>query len=335
MKINPKVVDLYHWDVIPGWDPFVSAGIVGVIHKASQGAHDSDPAYSQRRSAASAKGLLWGAYHFNGLGTGKAQAAFFLQCAKPDSRTLLALDFEDVQEWNMSLATAVEFLEAVHDATGQWPVLYSGNRIKETIVHATAAQLQVLRQCRLWLAQYGAEPKLVDANGKALPWSTPFLWQYTGDGAGPKPNTVPGVHGPLDLNSFAGTDDELRASWVQPNAGAAASAISTPAVKGTNMAATTTTATATPTPTGAILNEIQAGLNIAKEDVPILSTVVGLVPGLGGLSTIAQYAGAAITLISNAIALIQQEEGKSLQQALADVANHLTPGQPNSSTLTS
>jgi hypothetical protein len=102
MKINPKVIDIYHLDAndARGGDgaDFAKAhalGIRGVIHKATQGVGITDRLYAPRRKAAVDAGMLWGAYHFN-TGEGvAAQVKHFLAAAEPDAGTLMALDFEE------------------------------------------------------------------------------------------------------------------------------------------------------------------------------------------------------------------------------------------------
>jgi hypothetical protein len=58
---------------------------------------------------------------------------------------------------------------------------------------------------------------MLDADGHALPWAQPTLWQFTGDGIGPAPHTLPGiVTKGIDINSFDGTRDDLVAAWSAP-----------------------------------------------------------------------------------------------------------------------
>ena len=218
MKVNPKVVDLYHGDTgsLKGgaidWAALKGAGIVGVIHKASQGTTDIDPQYAARRKAATAAGLLWGAYHFGTSADGGQQAKHFLSAAQPDKDTLVAIDFEDFVS-EMTLAGLQAFIEGIHTALGRFPVLYSGNLIKEKIAGRSQESKMFFAQCRFWLAQYGSTPRLIDSDNVALPWKDAWLWQFTGDGAGPQPHTIPGLHGDIDISSFNGTDEELATQW--------------------------------------------------------------------------------------------------------------------------
>ncbi len=225
MNINPKVVDLYHLNAnnAHGGDgaDFHAAyawGIRGVIHKASQTTADS--LYAVRRPKALAAGLLWGGYHFNTGEPVARQVEHFLDVAKPDRNTVLALDWEDENgHRRMHLAQARQFMELVDAAlekVGQKPdscVLYSGNVVKEEIAHADEETRAFFGAHRLWLAQYAAAPTMTDYNHHPLPWQKPWLWQYTGDGVGPTPRNVPGIGSQVDINSFAGSDEELKAQW--------------------------------------------------------------------------------------------------------------------------
>jgi lysozyme len=213
MIICPKVIDIYHGDTVTSFARAYAFGIRGVIHKATQGRAIEDPAYAARRRQALAAGMLWGAYHFNSGEDVPGQVRNFLAAAQPDAKTLLALDFEDNPHSNMSLAQARQWLELVAAATGRYPWIYSGNRIKETIAGAAAADRAFFGRHKLWLAQYSSTPRLLDIDGKPLPWSKATLWQYTGDGVGPRPHAVPGIQDRMDINSYDGTDEQLEDDW--------------------------------------------------------------------------------------------------------------------------
>jgi lysozyme len=207
MKIVPKVVDIYHGDRVTDFKSAYTFGIRGVIHKATEGAAIVDPAYAQRRKMAAAAGLLWGAYHFIRPANIKHQAMRFMDEARPDAQTLMALDHEDL---DVSLGAARQFIETAESELGRKLVLYSGFLIKEQIVKATADDIAFFAGRRLWLCQYTApgEPPSWPKS-----WSKPWLWQYTGDGAGPTPHAVPGLQDKMDINAFDGGDDELAEEW--------------------------------------------------------------------------------------------------------------------------
>jgi len=66
--IKNVIVDLSHWNQSVDFKLAKEDGILGVIHKATQGLQYVDPTYEERQKAAEEVNLLWGAYHF---GTGK------------------------------------------------------------------------------------------------------------------------------------------------------------------------------------------------------------------------------------------------------------------------
>ena len=214
MAINPKVIDIYHGDgVAPGG--FVQArafGILGVIHKASEGSATSDETYARRRTMAKDAGLLWGAYHFIRPVDTSKQVDLFLRTSQPDQDTLLALDYEVD---SVGLDQARDFIEQVESRVGRSVVLYSGNTIKEKLGNRIDPWWGAHR---LWLAQYGSNPRVPPS------WAKAWLWQYTGDGQGLPPHQVPGIQGDggIDISHWDGMDDELRAQWAGVAAVAAA-----------------------------------------------------------------------------------------------------------------
>lgn len=229
MPLNPVVADVNHNNPVD-FAKFAAAGGVGVIHKATQGTF-VDKAYGARREQACAAGLEWGAYDFNTGDPVKDQVARFIQTAQPDFKTSLWLDFEDNRASQMSLLQAREFLDRVDQILGRPCGIYSGNRAKDLLEHAGTEILDFFAAHPLWLCQYklvhgdidlAALDKIVTVP-KAWAGKGWFLLQYTGDGIGPQPHTMPGLEAGADLNVFDGTPDELRAAWSLAPAPAVAS----------------------------------------------------------------------------------------------------------------
>ena len=220
--IKPVVADMAHFNPV-NFTEIKAAGIVGVIHKATQGVGVTDHQYAARRPVAEAAGLLWGAYSFATGDDPAANAKHFLAVARPDAKTLLCLDFEDNPHSPMSGQQAYDFMRAVEDATSRLCWIYGGNRVREHITplcEKSSALADYFKARPLWLCQYKTGlPAGIDlAELKKHirvpgPWHDWTLLQYTGDGVGPLPHTVPGLEKGADLNAFDGTDDALRAVW--------------------------------------------------------------------------------------------------------------------------
>lgn len=201
----PPVIDLYHGDVVTSFADARTAGVRGIIHKATTGASGRDDLYHERRRAATDAGLLWGAYHWGTAAPAAQQVDNFLKWAAPDEGTLVALDLERTNGNQMTLERAREFLSGIEDRLGRKAVLYSGNLIKEFLGDADDP---FFGAHRLWLAQYGSVAK-VQRSWAASGW---WLWQYA-----EKVANIPGLPGnaagELDLDRFGGTDEELAAQW--------------------------------------------------------------------------------------------------------------------------
>jgi lysozyme len=204
MSIN-VVIDISHHNGNVDLARAKQDGIVGVIHKATQGTGMFDNKYQLNRQNAQAAGLLWGAYHFGTKADGAAQADFFLSKANADDQTLLVLDYEPNGNSTMTLSQAKAFVSRVNQVTGRFPGLYSGSLIKDQLGGQPVDP--ILSQCFLWIAQYGPQPKNIPAT-----WSTWTLWQYTDGVAGPSPHSVDGI-GPCDRDQFNGTLEQLEQLW--------------------------------------------------------------------------------------------------------------------------
>lgn len=201
-----SVIDLSHHNASVDFSAIKSDGILGVIHKATQGISYVDPKFKERAEQAVAYDVPVGAYHFGTAADPVQQAEHFVEQA--GGERLLVLDFEnnpDKTQGDMSLQGAESFVRRVCELTGRYPMLYSGHTIKEVVQaqEITNPEQTELSKCKLWIAQYSTAPVI-----PAI-WSSWTLWQYTDGQVGPEPHTVAGV-GPCDRDYFNGTEDELR-----------------------------------------------------------------------------------------------------------------------------
>jgi lysozyme len=213
MAIRPIVVDINHQDGssdgkdLVDFEAVYSAGFRGVLHKATEGESFIDPLYKTRKPKALAAGLLWGAYHFCRPGDVGNQVSHFLSVATANDGTRYVLDYEDDK---LGLWQAERWLELVHTVTGQRPWLYGGGVLKEQLARRHTLSLA---QYPLWLAEYGPVAKVPE------PWKNYVLWQRSGDGIGPGIHDIPGIGRKQDIDYFDGTDEELKAAWLDKGGG--------------------------------------------------------------------------------------------------------------------
>jgi lysozyme len=204
MAYTNAVIDISHNNGTLDLSIAQSAGIVGVIQKATQGTNFADPTYQRNYAQARGLGLLWGAYHFGNGDDGVAQADFFLDRVGADATTLMVLDFESNKAGStMSLQDARDFVTHINQQTGKWPGLYGGSYLKENLGGQADSTLQ---NCWLWLAQYG--PTAVLPPG----WTNWTLWQYLDGHIVPDSNPIAGIS-PCDRDYYNGTLADLQAKW--------------------------------------------------------------------------------------------------------------------------
>jgi lysozyme len=202
-----SIIDISQHQGHPNFRTIKDAGIVGVIHKATEGVGFHDAVYAANKQAAKAEGLLWGAYHF---GTGSdpvKQAEEFVQVAGVADDELLVLDYEDNNHGTqMKIPGARSFVKRVFELTGRHPGLYSGNTIKEDLGDTADPDFA---NCWLWVAHYDDAPR---APKIQKTWSKWTLWQYTDGNLGPQPHAINGVGG-CDRDTFNGDAAALKAFW--------------------------------------------------------------------------------------------------------------------------
>lgn len=205
MLNKPLVIDINHNDPVTSFQKVKDFGIVGVIHKATEGLSFSDKLYPVRRKAFTDLGLKWGAYDFFHGDNPKAEADRFLSVAEPDKDTLVALDWERVPKGgDPSAAKARVWLERIEEKLGRKAVIYSGNVAKEQVKGKDA----YFGSHRLWLAQYGTYWTIQAS------WTAPWLWQNNGDNSGPGPHHIAGITGLCDNNTIVSNDvDYLLKTW--------------------------------------------------------------------------------------------------------------------------
>lgn len=198
----PRVdaIDLSHWNTVKNFSDVERAGVVGVIHKASEGDSYVDDDYASRKDAAFEAGLLWGAYHFMRPGDMREQMKHFVGVADLPPGSRMCLDHEDPTVSLDDLKEAVKVLKELMDCE---VAIYSGHVIKDQL--GDKYDQFLAENTSLWLAQYtSGQP-----DWPKTTWPTYSLWQFTDSGS------CDGISGDCDLNTFAG-DKEACAKWFGP-----------------------------------------------------------------------------------------------------------------------
>jgi lysozyme len=196
-----KCIDISHWQNFPNFTEVRAAGVIAMIHKATEGSSYVDPNRAKNISNAIKAGIKCCTYHWIKPGNASNQMDFYLKTIDPVPGERVVIDYEEDGCSLDDLHEAVQTL--LDDPRGLQITVYSGHLLKEQL---SSHDELLAKNTDLWLAQY--------TSGTPT-WSTETyshwaLWQYSESG------TVNGIDGSLvDLNRFDGTDDELLA-WISP-----------------------------------------------------------------------------------------------------------------------
>jgi lysozyme len=201
------VVDLSHHNTVKSFTSAAADGLVGVIHKATEGSSYEDSTYKSRESAARGAGLLWSSYHFMRPGDQRQHFGHYLQYAEPREGERVCLDFEDSSLTLNDLYVAMDFLSETRPDVQL--TIYSGNLLKELLGSKNDEQLA---KASLWVAQYTSAASPSWPKGTWPVWS---LWQYTDGRNGGTPRDVAGLTSPIDCNRFNGSREACE-SWLGP-----------------------------------------------------------------------------------------------------------------------
>ena len=147
------------------------------ICKATEGIGYTDPCCDQFVTQCREKGIMWGFYHFARENEPEAEARYFYdECRGYIRKGIPVLDYEtsnyDNREW------CERFMQAFHDLSGVWPVLYiSASRCGEY------ENSWLPQKCGLWVAGYPWDMDSYDQAGdmpyNIYPWPFAAIWQFT------------------------------------------------------------------------------------------------------------------------------------------------------------
>lgn len=202
MSDHPKCIDISHWQGLPYFEKVRAAGVIAMIHKATEGTGYSDPNCITNIINATKAGIKCCTYHWLKPGDAAEQMAYYLRVVDPVPGERMVIDYEEDGCTLDDLHEAVDALAA--DPRGLQITVYSGHLLKEQLGSDGDAFLTGLTD--LWLAQYTTGTPSWPSN--TYPEWT--LWQYSESGS------VDGIDGSaVDLDRFNGSDADLL-KWISP-----------------------------------------------------------------------------------------------------------------------
>ena len=191
------VIDLSHHNPEPDFVRLKSAGLVGVILKATEGTGYVDPTFAPRRERAKASDLAVVGYHFLRHGQAEQQMLNFLDVLHPVKGERVVIDYEDAACTLADLVDAVQAL--VRQPLNLQITVYGGGKLKADLGNSREQTLADFTS--LWIAQY------TSADSPSWPkatWPVWSLWQWTDKAS------VPGISAGVDSNRFNGSNDACR-----------------------------------------------------------------------------------------------------------------------------
>jgi lysozyme len=197
-------IDISRYQPKIEWSALTASGIQFCFIKATEGARDVDASFRQHWEGAAKAGLVRGAYHFF-----RPQIPVSTQ-ADSFARTVgqllpgdlpPALDLEGTAGWvdippANRASLALNMLGALETRLHATPIVYASPWFATEMLKCHAA----LARFPIWIAQYTEEhtPSI------PKPWSSWTFWQHSQSGS------LPGISGPVDLDRFQGSLDDLK-----------------------------------------------------------------------------------------------------------------------------
>jgi lysozyme len=183
-----------------------AAGVIACIMKATEGASYRDPNHTANAVRAMKNGITCATYHWlkpRRFANASSQMKFYLDTIDPVPGERVIIDYEEPGVELSDLEEAVQYL--LNDPRGLQITVYSGNVLREQLGISQRNGF-LADNTDLWHAQYGTTSP-VWSKGTYPEWK---MWQFSESGRmdGITSSTV-------DLNRFAGTDEELL-RWISP-----------------------------------------------------------------------------------------------------------------------
>ena len=186
-------IDVSHYQGIINWEKVGKSDLTFVYAKATGGETYVDPHFNHNWNGIRSTDLYRGAYHFFLASDDPLkQAEHFVHTVGPlredDLPPMLDVEIYDHASRETIEAGALIWLEAVENATGRRPVIYTGSRFGTEVLSNSN-----FSKYPLWIAEYADEIKRIPIPWKHAGWT---IWQHA------ESVQVDGITGHVDLNRF-------------------------------------------------------------------------------------------------------------------------------------
>lgn len=193
-------LDVSKWQGAVKWSELGKAGKVFAFARVSDGLHVVDPCFEANWRGIREAGLIRGAYQFFRASQDPLQQAELLlahvgKLGAGDLPPALDLELTDGQNATTLITGALAWLRHVEKRLGRKPLVYTGPSIWKELQSPKG-----FSDYPLWVANYRVSQPHVPEG-----WARWTFWQHSQSGQ------LPGIAGPVDLNRFNGSLEELHA----------------------------------------------------------------------------------------------------------------------------
>lgn len=189
------VIDISHYQTVTDVSAIRAAGVLGIIHKATEGTGYTDDKFAENRKLFA--GFGWASYHFLKPGNIDAQMQYHMAVATPAVGERVVIDYEDSGCSLGDLQAAISWLRA--NAPNNPICVYCG-LIKGQLGGSAAPWLV---GTSLWIAEYITAP---EPSWPKQVWPRWDLWQHSDGTVGGHPRVVLGIS-QCDCSAFNGTGE--------------------------------------------------------------------------------------------------------------------------------
>ena len=201
--LRVRGIDVSYYQGTIDWPAVAATDIRFAVVRLSDGVGTRDSQFVRNWQESRRAGLIRGFYqYFRASAGGAAQAQLAVDrlaeaggFQNSDLPPVLDIETLDGRTAAQVAAEATIWVDAMREATGKEPIIYTGAYFWDDNGLPDSLNTQPL-----WTANYTTNPCPWTSDS----WDRWTLWQYTDSG------TVSGIAGPVDLDYFAGTLDDLQ-----------------------------------------------------------------------------------------------------------------------------